>query len=585
VALLQSLAAQGSIDLPARRLPGRTTGLSGRGYEHWVTKKPEQVHIRNVQYLDIATALFTLADGRQIRVVLMGTVEPYSAEDPNSTAACIYLGVDDEALKEMSPEGIRAQLKLSGDRFCWNAHWDDHAIQEEADRLAETEARKYLDAIPEGLELPNDMPPELKRETVLHYVVKQLLEEAGEVWAPAHPIQVRQLCKSGRMLFRDSLLPAQHLKLQNVALEKRVGKLRPDLFCEASVDGVQTYDPLFIEVTVTHGIDKERAARLIENGVSTLEVDISRLGGVVTREQLKDLVVREIDHKTWVFNPHVEALRKNLEKELELEQKMLDTEWDKQQAEDAALLAIPVQQIAFQYLEAVREYLTLLTISEMQQEYSEQSIRADLATAEKAKSTIQELARKLAKKGHPEASEETLFGWHGTLAKLLSIQHDRGIGYRVNSGFQVLNACFQANPLRREHAALCMAAAKAFDLPLKEHQQQKMNEWRKEILNSVDRGEDTYGRKDRHDSILALLFPQLREGIEKTRLEIMRARKRRPVQAGQERAAFRSDSGTAKNRFLDGSGGWYTGKELVRWIEKNPDSAEKLGLSRSKKSE
>lgn len=587
VALLQNVAAHGWIDLPARQLQGRATGLSGQGYDGpWVTRKPERVQIRDAQYLDRTTAMFTLADGREIMVTLTGTVESPPEVDQNSTtAACIYLDIDDKSLTEMSPEDIRTQLRLSGDRFCWRSHWDDPVIQEEANRLAEQEADEYLDVIPQGLELPADMPTELKRETVLHYVVKQLLEEAQEIWAPPLPVQALRSCKSGRVLFRESPLPAQHLKLQNVVLEKRVGKLRPDLFCSAYVDGVQTYAPLFIEVTVTHGIDAEKLSRLIENCFATLEVDISRLGGRVTREQLKNLVVQEIEHKRWVFNPLVEAMRAELEQELEREQAVLDAEWEKKQAEDTALRAIPVQKIAAQYLEAVREYLTLLTSAERQWGYPQQSQAVDPAETERAQERISELAVKLTKKGHPEASDETLFGWHGTLAKLLSIQHNRGIGYNVDSGFQVLNACFQTNPLRREHAVLCMAAAKVFKLPLNDQQQRKVDAWRQQILDSIDRGEDVYGRKNRHDSILALLFPKLRTSIEQTRLEVLRAKRRTRVLPTPENDLFSPIAGTAQHSFTDESGFWLTGEELARWIKDHPDSAAKLGLSHARKAQ
>jgi hypothetical protein len=50
--------------------------------------------------------------------------------------------------------------------------------------------------------------------------------------------------------------------------------------------------------------------------ITTLELDISRLGGRVTRTQLKKLVVEEVDHKRWIFNPVVEAIRDRLTSEL-----------------------------------------------------------------------------------------------------------------------------------------------------------------------------------------------------------------------------------------------------------------------------
>jgi hypothetical protein len=295
--------------------------------------------------------------------------------------------------------------------------------------------------------------------------------------------------------------------------------------------------------------------------------------------------VQEVEHKRWVFNPLVEAMRVELLQELDREQTALDAEWEKEQAEDAALMSIPVQQIATQYLEAVREYLTLLTFAEKQWGYLEPLQTVDPAATQRAQEAVRGLAVKLAKKGHPEASEETLFGWHGTLAKLLSIQHNRGIGYNVDSGFQVLNACFQANPLRREHAVLCMAAAKVFALPLNDQQQRKVDAWRQQILDSIDRGEDVYGRKNRNDSILALLFPKLRTSIEQTRLEVLRAKRRGRLRPTSDNDLFSLKAGTARHKFSDESGFWLTGDELARWVKDNPDSAAKLGLLHPRKAE
>jgi len=331
-------------------------------------------------------------------------------------------------------------------------------------------------------------------------------------------------------------------------------------------------------VTVTHGIDAKRALTLTGHRVATLELDISRLGGRVTRTQLKKLVVEEVDHKRWIFNPVVEAIRDRLASDLDTQQAADDADWDREIAEEAALRATPVEALAADYLKAVREHLVCLTTSERHPER-----RPELqALVASTKATILAVAGKLARKGYRDASDESLFAWHGTLAKLCSIEQDRGIGYNVDSGFQVLNACFQANSKRREHASLCMVAAKVFGLPLSIQQAAKVKEWRQEILDSVYRGEETYGRQNRHDAFLSLLFPALREGIEKTHPEALRRKVKSKGGGGPDGLAMQSPSGFGST-YADGSGGWLQGHELENWVKNNPASAETLGLIKPQK--
>ncbi len=60
---------------------------------------------------------------------------------------------------------------------------------------------------------------------------------------------------------------------------------------------------LLVEVTVTHGIDEEKRRRIRELNLATLEIDLSLLGGRITREDLRNLIVDQTVGKRWVHHP------------------------------------------------------------------------------------------------------------------------------------------------------------------------------------------------------------------------------------------------------------------------------------------
>ena len=74
---------------------------------------------------------------------------------------------------------------------------------------------------------------------------------------------------------------------------------------------------LHVEVTVTHGIDAEKLSRIRELNVPTLENDIGSLGGKVTLEGLRNLVVHQTIGKRWVHHPVLRSKQKLLEMEID----------------------------------------------------------------------------------------------------------------------------------------------------------------------------------------------------------------------------------------------------------------------------
>jgi hypothetical protein len=73
------------------------------------------------------------------------------------------------------------------------------------------------------------------------------------------------------VMFKDVVRPWYKLKIDSVALEKRVGRIVPDIVVVAK--GRE----LLVEIKVTHGIDEEKSKYIMENNLSVVEYDFSSM--------------------------------------------------------------------------------------------------------------------------------------------------------------------------------------------------------------------------------------------------------------------------------------------------------------------
>ena len=135
--------------------------------------------------------------------------------------------------------------------------------------------------MPNGLNLPADLEPALKRQTVLHHEVMRLLAECGQLRVPGWVAQAEATLPDGQVRCRQSESEPTVLALDQVKLEARFGHIVPDVTCLARPVGNGEVEPwpLFVEVTVTNQMTAERLDRIRLSGQRTLEVDLSLAGG------------------------------------------------------------------------------------------------------------------------------------------------------------------------------------------------------------------------------------------------------------------------------------------------------------------
>ena len=555
LAVLKALQQQGEILLPQRRMGAKVEGVTGKLHEGWVSAPARTFRISEMRFQDRTAALLVLSDGVELRVLLTGT----SAADGDG--AVVFLDVAHiEELAGLRPEELQRRLNLVPPDFSWCRHWHDAELEVQARAQAIAEADKELDWASEGDAQFVGMDPAAKRETILHLEVKNILAQARYLNVPALVLAPVTAIANGERHLGRLLLAAQQLRVQDAVLEKRFSAVRPDVTCQvwpldegnahpADEVGRKTHTrgtqptTLFIEVTVTNGIDQERQARIEDAGHATLEIDLRRTGGRVTREELRVLVLNDLALKRWVFHPQLRHAAQIRARAL---------------ARDADNLARPFQEVASDYLQAVERCLSLGELSRKEAEEAGVLIYED---------ELNEASDAMRVHGYPEASDVEMWGSHRILDRLLSIQADRGIGYNLSSGFQVLNAIRQSRGAARKDWTIYLIAARAWLLDkLNPRQIDWLNEWRTEVIDAIKPPESDRQSVDaadwwpdaelmrnvKYDRILSVLFPELCKGLA---------------------SKWGKSDEYAIDLHRENRNGWLKGNALEKWKRDNPQAA------------
>jgi len=548
-AALEMLKQEGRLTLPSRRRSSQVAGLSGKYYDAWVSTPPEPVRISNFSTVDRVSAILTLDDGRQLRVSLAGKVE---TQGDDGALPTIALEIGDPRIAAMPPAELKKRLHLLVEQAVWCGHWKDDELEAEATKAAKAQADASLDWLDEVDLL--EAPSGTSRETILHLLAKSILEQEQRIRLPGLESMVAVDLPFGRTERREAAIPGREVKLGGVTREKRLGRIQPDVVAEVVCSGNEPEpleaSPLLIEVTVTHGIDEEKLARIRQLNLPTLEIDVSRMGGNVTKGEFVRLLIDEVAGKRWVHHPWLEQERAKLEAEL---------------APTRESLSIPAQTWGRNYLDAIVKHSTLRAFAEIRGTQKEQ-ISAALAQ-------IKQCADGLALHGYPEAKEEDLYRLQGCiLDRLLSIKDDTVVGYRLGTTWQVLNAILCEGTPYSKWQTLYLAALRVYQPNLSGEHSERVNNWRKRVLVSLKAGESIYQRSSRYDKLLSLLFPEMAKLL----------RRPLPYPSIDTPTAQESSPRRTYGRYYE-SDVWLSGKELEDWKRIHPDAAEQwFGQSEKK---
>ena len=496
IAALQLLLDSQEIDLPAPVARRFVVGASGDVYTHEATGSAGRARVVGRQWVDEHTARITLADGRVIQLQLTGS---NSAVADGSVDAIISIKVNDPEVSTWPPEKILQHAQLDGKWLCWERHWDDGVLQAEALTKAEEEARRLVDLAPDGFLMPDGLTPLQRSESVLHWVIKDILAAAGELRTPAVHEAIAQRMPDGRQEKRTISIPAMTLELTDVRVEYDLDGLIPDVMCRA-VDSSGRLAPvdLMIEVAVTHRVGEVKKARIRERGLACIEFDVDLINkgaGRTTVSRLKSMVIGDPSNKRWINHPDVQRqtdrafeylsnLSKRIEEHLLNEQRQVDR-----------FSVLPVEQALLEYLGALRDHWRGRT-------------RNDGSVW-----SPQKMALLLEQRGLKHLGDSELSGPGGILWKLDTIRTAGLAGSSSGLAHQVFRRAFETEDDDRKFAVLILLALQAYELPMTAEDAGVLEVSRRRIEQSIQDGETIYARPTTWDKVIAALFPEMAQGL------------------------------------------------------------------------
>lgn len=494
---------QERIVLPRRCRSREVEGLSGAYHDAWVERPAETVGIARCDFSDGVNAFLTLDDGRRLHVRLLGRGEIVKEPEKDRLTACIEIHADDPAVANMSPAEILTRLELVWTEGCWIQHWSDDELDAEADELARAKAAEALDWL-DADDLPDDLSSVERRETLLHREVKAILERERRIRVPKLEVESAWRCANGFVDKRAWSFPDANLRLSSVELEVHLGRSVPDVVA-TWIEETGTKRSMLIEVTVTNRITDERIERLSSFGWPALEIDISRMGGMVTRDELTRLVIDEVAGKRWLYHPTLDEENARLITAMKQEEaQAVEVERQKQ-----ALLSLPDTEWGIRYLNALRRrWLLQLSFGEG---------LPDSEPWRQAQADIAEAILGLAAHGYP-ASLLDEYPLRTVITRILSFRDGTGIEYRTDV-CGVINDILRDELLAKKWHTIYLIALKVYPPALTGAQQNAIEVWRGQVIASVrprigDAMQTTYVRESAYDRLIGLLFPEMRHALE-----------------------------------------------------------------------
>lgn len=563
LAAIQLLRHSGVIQLPRRIMRGQVVGLSGVVHEAWVERPAQTLVIRDFNFRDHAAAILTLEDGRELRVLLVGSgpTADVLAADGNQLPT-IWLDLPDVSLASMSPEDLRSRLTLVPDSLCWLSHWEDKDLLAEAQAEACEIAEEFLDLADEDAQELAGIEQKFRRETLLHLEVKRILAESKELTVPALNARVDDFAQNGFGIELEWTRPVETLVLVEVHLERKLGRVIPDVVAQVAEDRGGF---MMIEVTVTNQIDADRMTRIRERGIPALEIDLSITGGLVSRTELKALVVYGLEGKKWLHHPELNSQTNRLTAEVKAAIFKIEEEALEEEKHRERVLKIRLEEIADDYLDWIFRYA----------EFDGEETHSD---EQKEKMTIcrrhiDERANDLAIHGYSGAGTPELYhSRQGIIPRVLSIKIGRGVGSKLESTMAVMNAIRQSEGQNRSNHSIYLIAEKIYRSEL-ESVAAWYPGWVSEVRASIESNDLHFIRDGKYDRLLSMLFPELARALA-TGFGTRSWRQKKYLTGKKPNSSSMATS--LNSRLLDTrrGEGWLTGRDLENWKRSNPVAAQ-----------
>ena len=163
-------------------------------------------------------------------------------------------------------------------------------------------------------------------ETSIHLMAKQIISESSVAVFPEFTVKASKIDMYGKeYTVQKKLEKVSRRMFETVKLEKQIGEIRPDIIAYA--DGV----PFLIEIAVSHFSDKKKKEFIRNKSLPAIEINLSKVLYETTKEELKKLVIDDIENKKWLSHPSTEETKKELNEELDAKIKKINEHFKRQQ--------------------------------------------------------------------------------------------------------------------------------------------------------------------------------------------------------------------------------------------------------------
>ena len=145
-------------------------------------------------------------------------------------------------------------------------------------------------------------------ETALHDYSKRLISRQSSFLTPSLRVTVQE---HNYGFWIDDVIPGKKYAVNAAAFEKAHEDVVPDVQLETNA-GI-----IFIEVAVTHFVDRDKRSKLRRIGVPTVEIDLSSVALDSSLELIEHAVLSDMSLRKWAYHPGEFELQSRLRKDLE----------------------------------------------------------------------------------------------------------------------------------------------------------------------------------------------------------------------------------------------------------------------------
>lgn len=503
---LRLFVEQGLVELPPSLVRKSITLPSGEVVHLHREGEPKTLRVVQRVWINDLNVSLIGDDGFECLVTVHSS---YSIDDHGSSTCVISLhNVLDQSLANLSSDQI---LKLLNDPVrgpLWLRHRDDRQLSSMIAEDVKHQESSFFGDIPS--DLLEGLTGKQRGETILHWLIKCAVSNAGQLNVPEHSVPVTMTMPNGVTETRNAVCPAGVLVLQDVRFEKRLDSMVPDVICKARM--LNTNFPaveMLIEAAVTHYIDAEKRQKIATSGLACLEIRAANFQqvGRVNVSHIEDIVRADESIKAWIAHPWMERYIEGTKLFLHRRANLISAH-----IEEREQAAMNLNRDHTKY----SDWLSTATDSQLAKGYIK-ALRAQWRDLPQpmmgsVKVSTEDLWNALTARGLVKASSRSIEAKGGLLHQLLRVneaQSEDELDILVDEFSQSVMSTLMDG----DNAVLLMFSLDAKMTTMSVECRQRYEDQRKILVAQIDLGNEHRSRSSRFESFFSLLFPALREPL------------------------------------------------------------------------